>query len=69
MLYVDYHFDITDGYIAFDNELHLASQEKKPDQVWGKLPATWKDGDMFKLQIDGRGRVILRKMTDSDGGL
>lgn len=68
MLYVDYVFDITDVGIAFDNELHLASQEPKPDQIWGTLPASWKEGDMFKLLLTNDGRVVLRKAT-TDGSL
>lgn len=69
MLYIDYHFDLSDGYILFDEELHLASQEKKPDQIWGTLPAGWKDGDMFKLQVSANGRVMLVKATQPNGGL
>jgi len=60
MLYIDYHFDLGDGYIMFDEELHLSSQEKKPDQVWGSLPASWKEGDMFKLTLVND-RVVLVK--------
>lgn len=68
MLYLDYAFDLSDGQIMFDEELHLNGQPKKPDQVWGKLPASWKEGDMFKLQINGAGRVVLIKST-TDGSL
>jgi hypothetical protein len=69
MLYIDYNFDLEDGYILFDDELHLASQEKKPDRIWGTLPKGWKDGDMFKLQLNGSGRVMLVKATQPNGGL
>ena len=69
MLYVDYNFDLTDGYIMFDEELHLGSQPKKEDQIWGKLPIGWKEGDMFKLQVNGSGRVMLVKATQPNGGL
>lgn len=69
MLYIDYHFDLSDGGIIFDNELHLATQEKKPDQVWGKLPAGWKEGDMFKLQVNANGQVMLIKASQPNGGL
>lgn len=69
MLYVDYNFDLSDGYIMFDEELHLSTQEKKPDHIWGKLPEGWKDGDMFKLQVSGNGRVMLVKATQPNGGL
>lgn len=60
MLYIDYNFDLGDGYIKFDEELHLASQEKKPDQVWGTLPPSWKEGDVFKLKLVN-GNVVLVK--------
>lgn len=69
MMYVDYVFDLTDGHIGFDNELHLAGQPRKDGEVWGKLPASWKEGDIFKLQVNANGRVYLVKMTDGDGGL
>jgi hypothetical protein len=69
MLYVDYHFDMEDGYIKFDEELHISSQPKKPDQIWGSLPSGWKEGDMFKLQVNGEGRVVLVKATQPNGGL
>ena len=60
MLYLDYHFDLSDGYMKFDEELHLVTQEKKPDQIWGTLPAGWREGDVFKLKlIDDR--VVLVK--------
>lgn len=68
MLYIDYAFDISDSGIKFDKELHLATQEKKPDQVWGKLPETWREGDMFKLMLSNTGRVLLVKAT-TDGSL
>lgn len=69
MLYVDYVFDLSDGGIMFDDELHLNGQPKKSDQVWGKLPSGWKEGDMFKLQLGGDGRVMLVKATNQNGGL
>lgn len=68
MLYIDYDFDLSDAGIWFDKELHLAAQEKKPDQVWGKLPPSWREGDMFKLMINGSGQVTLVKAT-TDGSL
>ena len=60
MLYVDYVFDLENGYIKFDEELHLASQEKKPDQIWGTLPSGWVEGDVFKLKLVND-RVVLVK--------
>lgn len=60
MLYVDYVFDLSDSGIMFDNELHLNGQQKKPDQVWGKLPAAWKEGDKFVLKLIND-RVVLVK--------
>lgn len=60
MLYVDYNLDLGDSYIKFDSELHLSTQEKKPDQVWGKLPSSWKEGDTFKLTLVN-GNVVLVK--------
>lgn len=60
MLYIDYHFDIEDGYLKFDEELHISSQEKKPGQVWGSLPPSWKEGDVFKLTLVND-RVVLVK--------
>jgi hypothetical protein len=64
MLYIDYHFDMEDGYIKFDEELHISSQPKKPDQIWGSLPSGWKDGDLFMLKTTEDGRVILYRKKD-----
>lgn len=64
MIYVDYQFKLTDGAIAFDPELHLINQSKKPDQVWGKLPAGWKEGDMFKLTLIDDNVVLIKQPNE-----
>ena len=63
MLYVDYNFDLTDGAIVFDDELHLNGQPKKPDQVWGKLPASWKEGDKFELRLINNRVVLVKELS------
>lgn len=63
MLYVDYHFDMDEGYLALDKELRLSSQERPEGQVWGSLPSTWQEGDVFKLSINNSGQVVFRKVT------
>ena len=63
MLYVDYNLDMDEGYLALDKELRLSSQDKPAGQVWGSLPATWQEGDLFKLSINNTGQVMFKKVT------
>ena len=62
MLYVDYNFDLNDNIILFDDELKLKGQSN--GNVWGNLPESWKEGDMFKLVTGANGRVTLLKVAD-----
>ena len=64
MLYVDYHFDISENGIILDEELRLSSQDNPKD--WGYLPQNWKDGDLFMLKISPSGRVVLRRKPDDE---
>jgi hypothetical protein len=62
MLYVDYHFDLSENGIILDEDLKLSGQDKvKP---WGNLPENWKDGDLFMLKISPSGRVVLHRKPD-----
>lgn len=62
MLYVDYNFDLNDNIIIFDKELKLKGQSNQNE--WGNLPATWREGDMFKLVTGANGNVTLIKVKN-----
>lgn len=62
MLYYEYTLDMDDNIIIFDEELKLRSQENNND--WGKLPQSWKEGDLFKLVIGANNRVTLIKVNN-----
>jgi hypothetical protein len=58
-MYVDYVFDIEDGFIGLDSDLKLQGQNN--ENKWGNLPKSWKPGDLFRLQIAESGKVFLVK--------
>lgn len=59
MMYVDYVFDIEEGFIGLDSDLKLKDQ--KNENGWGNLPKSWKEGDLFALKISESGKVFLVK--------
>jgi hypothetical protein len=62
MLYLDYNFDLSDNVIIFDNDLKLKSQQNENE--WGNLPTSWKDGDLFMLKTNDKGKVFLIRKPD-----
>jgi hypothetical protein len=62
MMYVDYVFDIEEGYIGLDSELKLCGQNN--ENGWGNLPKSWKSGDIFKLVVSETGKVFLQKQPN-----
>ena len=63
MMYVDYVFDIEEGYIGLDSELKLCGQNN--ENGWGNLPKSWKSGDTFKLVVSETGKVFLQKQPNA----
>lgn len=59
MMYVDYVFDIDEGFIGLDSDLKLKNQNN--ENGWGNLPKSWKEGDLFVLKISESGKVFLVK--------
>lgn len=62
MLHVGYIFNLNDNIIIFDEEFKLKGQQNNND--WGKLPESWKEGDLFKLVIGANNRVTLIRVNN-----
>lgn len=58
-MYVDYVMDIGENALILDSDLKL--QEQLNENGWGKLPESWKQGDVFELTIGPTGRVAFVK--------
>jgi hypothetical protein len=62
MLYLDYNFDLNNDSIMFDPDMRLEGHELPA--VGGRLPAKWKEGDLWMMKTAENGRVILYRKPD-----
>jgi hypothetical protein len=58
-MYVDYVLDIGENALILDRDLKL--KEQTNENVYGNLPASWKQGDLFEIKIGSTGRVCFVK--------
>ncbi len=59
MMYVDYVLDIGENALILDRDLKL--KEQTNENVYGNLPASWKQGDLFEIKVGSTGRVSFVK--------
>jgi hypothetical protein len=58
-MYVDYTLDIGEKALILDRDLKLKDQSN--ENVYGNLPASWKQGDLFEIKVGPTGRVSFVK--------
>ena len=64
MKYVDYHFDLNENIIMFDDDLKLCGQLN--ENKWGNLPEGWREGDLWRMMTGANGTVCMMRIKDSD---